>query len=110
MRFPIINAKMGDLLGTGNEFLLVMIQGEHTYVIRTLVWLLPDNSSSPILLLDVPGLVDNIPKAGPGIQAGIWIQRETYDGVNADTKGRKPEFWAWDEAQKTLTLTPSEGK
>ena len=97
------NFRMGKLFNTNSEILQVSTDGEHSYVVRTLIWLLPENGT-PKLLLDAPGLVDRIQQAAAGKQAGFSIQRETYDGVHAETKGQKREFWVWDEEQKTLRM------
>jgi len=99
------NFRIGALFNTNSEFLQVSTDGEHSYVVRTLIWLLPDKGA-PRLLLDEPSLVNRVQQSSAGRRGGIWTQRETYDGVHAETKGSKSEFWAWDEDQKALQLVP----
>ena len=60
-----------------------------------------------MLLLDISGTVVGVQQAGAGKGAGFWIDRETYDGVNAATKGWKKEFWAWNESKETLSRISS---
>ena len=57
---------MGRLFNTDSEFLQVSTDGEHEYVVRTFVWLLPEKGRLPILLMDVPGLVSRIQEANSG--------------------------------------------
>ena len=57
-------------------------------------------------MLDTPGVVDRVQLKEDGEEAGLWISRETYDGVHAETKGKKLEFWIWAEDRKTLALGP----
>lgn len=92
---------IGPIFETGNEFLQVSTSGPHAYITRTRVWLLPPDGS-PNLLLDVPGTLIRIQTQTGAQPAGLWIDRETYDGVHAETKGRKREFWRWDASNKTL--------
>jgi hypothetical protein len=72
-----------------------------------MVWLLP-NAGEPKLLLRAVGALRRFQPIGAGVTGvpGIWIDRETYDGVHAETRGRKLEFWLWDEHSKKLRLTP----
>jgi hypothetical protein len=94
--------KAGKILSTGEEFALIDSTGGHAYVVRTSAWLLP-TSGPPKHVLDVPGLLarirnDDVP--------GLFIDRETYNGVHAETKGRVKEFWAWNPDQKSFVLKP----
>jgi hypothetical protein len=91
--------------GTNAEFVQVSSTGAHAYVVRTIVWLLPA-AGTPAVLLDVPGLLSRIQQATSKEPAGLWINRQTYDGVHAETKGEKPEFWMWNPNRKTLILAP----
>lgn len=94
---------VGRIFNTNSEFVQISTTGSHAYVVRTLVWLLPE-SGPPTSLMDVPGLLDRI-EVPAGQPSGLWINREMYDGVRSDTKGQKPEFWKWDADRKMLILT-----
>jgi len=100
--------RVGRILNTRTELAEVSTVGDHSYVVRTLIWLLPEVNSRPKLLLHGEGLLNRIqPVTASGREPGFWIDRETYDGIHAETKGWKPEFWAWDEDHKILTLRPA---
>lgn len=99
------NIRIGKIFNSNTELLQVSTDGEHAYVVRTLVWHLPTKNGSPVKLLDVLGLVDRVQQPTSRARGGFWIQRQTYDGLHARTKGWKLEFWAWDEGTQKLILT-----
>jgi len=94
---------IGSIFNTDSQFLQVCTTGARAYFARSRVWLL-GQSGSPELLLDVPGWLAGIETPREGKPAGLWIDRDTYDGVNAETKGHKREFWIWEEGRKTFSL------
>ncbi len=99
---------VGRIFPGDAEFVQISSTGAHSYVVLTRIWLLPPGGS-PRLLVDVPGLLTGIQRPAQGQPAGFWIAVQTYDGVNAGTKGEKLEFWAWDPNLRTLTLVPDPG-
>jgi hypothetical protein len=96
------NFRMGKLFNTDSELLQVSTDGEHSYVVGTFVWLLPERGT-PVQLMDVTGVVSRVQEEAPKQEPGFWIERETYDGVHSETKGYKAEFWVWNEQAKKLT-------
>ena len=92
--------KAGKILHTDEEFALISSTGAHAYEVRTSVWLLP-SSGPPRHVLDVPGLLTTVQL---GRSPGLFIDRQTYDGIHAETKGQVKEFWAWNPDQKAFTL------
>lgn len=95
--------ELGTLLGSSEEILAVTSTEEHAYNVQTVIWLLA-NHGVPKLLLRVPGVFGTFVNGERGDGPGVWISRETYDGVHAETKGRVNEFWAWDRQRKLLTV------
>jgi len=86
-----------------SEFVQVSSTGAHAYVVRTVVWLLP-TLGSPVAVLDVPGLLNHVQQAATSVAAGLWIDLQTYDGMHAETKGQKTEFWRWNSDRQAFTL------
>jgi hypothetical protein len=95
-------AEVGDLFGGAAEVFAVTTEEEHAYNVWTEIWLLPATGDAARVLA-VRGVIDRFVKARAGVVAGVWIQRETYDGVHSQTKGRVSEFWEWDPNQRALT-------
>jgi hypothetical protein len=95
-------AQLGYLLGGRDEILAITTNEEHVYNARTMLWLLPDHGT-PKQLLDVGGMVRKFLNGADGKPAGVWIDRQTYDGFHAETKGWAREFWKWNADTKTLT-------
>jgi hypothetical protein len=91
---------VGTPFGGSDEVLTITAWAEHGYNSRTSIWLLP-GTGKPVELLAERGVVDRFIAPTEG-EAGVWINRDTYDGIHAETKGRVPEFWKWDGTQKTL--------
>jgi hypothetical protein len=92
----LVSAQIGTLFD-GDEIFGVTSMEEHAYNDQLEIWLLPE-SGKPRLLLELPGSF----RAIVGSALGVTVERETYDGVNAETKGRVQEFWAWDPKTKAL--------
>jgi len=51
---------------------------------------------------NVNGALIRFQAASSRVPAGVWIDRETYDGVHGNTKGRQHTFWRWDPDTKIL--------
>jgi hypothetical protein len=92
----------GRLFGGDDDILAVQSNEEHSYNSRTAIWLLPEHGA-PKQLIDANATFGKFLK-GSGTRPGIWISRQTYDGVNAATKGWVDEFWVWDAKNKSLAL------
>jgi len=69
-----------------------------------MVWLLSPQSLETLVRL--PGSIGHISHGTGGANAGIWIAKQLYDGVNPQTKGEVPEFWKWNEMEKRLIKGP----
>jgi hypothetical protein len=95
------NAALGRLFGGTNELLAITSNEEHPYNVQTEIWLLPEQGK-PKLLVAVRGVFGEFVAGSSDHKAGVWIDRETYDGVNAATKGRARELWEWNGDEKTL--------
>jgi hypothetical protein len=94
--------KTGKILNTGDEFALISSTGAHAYVVRTSAWFLP-TTGPPKHVLVVSGLLVSIRESNAG-PPGLLIDRQTYDGVHAETKGTVKELYVWSAETKTLTL------
>ena len=94
----------GRILNTEDEFALISSTGAHAYVVRTSAWFLPA-SGPPKHVLDVPGLLASTQESNAG-PPGLFIYRQTYDGIHAETKGEVKEFWIWNPDRKTFALKP----
>ena len=90
--------RAGRLFNVTDEFVQISASGEHAYVVQTVVWHLPKNGS-PKLMIDVPGLVAGINV----VSRGIWIDRQTYDGIHAESKGHRRELWSWRSGRFMMT-------
>jgi hypothetical protein len=91
------------LLNGTDELFAVTSNEEHAYNAQTAVWFLPENGK-PKEVLEVPGELDSLNSGGAGHLAGVSVERQTYDGVHAETKGHVHEFYVWDAASKSLTI------
>jgi len=94
-------AELGRPFAGEDEIFAITTNEEHEYNSETVIWFLPERGI-PKRLLDVPGSLDKFGRDGGGHEPGVWILRETYDGVNAATKGSEREFWKWDSERKIL--------
>jgi hypothetical protein len=97
----LLDAKLGRLFGGTDEVLVFTSNEEHAYNVQTEIWLLPEQGK-PKLLAVVPGVFGEFVAASSEHKAGVWIDRETYDGVNSSTKGRALELWEWNGSGQTL--------
>lgn len=95
--------EVGYLFGDGDDVLAIQSSEEHSYNSRTDVWLLP-NRGEPQRLLDINATLGRFSGAVKGARPGVWVNRQTYDGVHASTKGWVGEFWVWNHQRKSLTL------
>jgi hypothetical protein len=93
-------AEVGYLFGGSDEILAVTSTEEHAYNAMTEIWYLPMVGEPKVVLSSA----STIEKFSSGDDPGVTVKRETYDGVHAETKGRVPEFWAWNRSAKALTL------
>lgn len=97
----LLDAKLGRLFGGTDEVLAFTSNEEHAYNVETEIWLLSEQGK-PKLLVYVHGLLGEFVAASSEHKAGVWIDRDTYDGVNASTKGRARELWEWNGNEQTL--------
>ncbi len=91
----------GRILRTPDEFALISSTGAHAYVVRTSIWLLPP-LGPPKHVMDVPGLPAGT-RESSATPPGLFIDRQTYDGIHAETKGQVKELWVWDRDKRTFT-------
>jgi len=103
--YHLDRVKIGNLLGTSQNVLAVVTSGPHAYSVQAAIWLLPRKGAMK-LLAEVPGAIDHFQRAAPERVPGVWLQIQTYDGVNAITKGWRSEFWRWDGGIDSLTPQP----
>jgi len=97
----LVDAQLGHLFGGRDEILAFTSNEEHAYNVQTEVWLLRERGK-PKLLVQVQGMLGEFVAGSSEHKAGVWIDRETYDGRDASTKGRARELWEWNSDQKTL--------
>jgi hypothetical protein len=96
-------SKVGNLFGVGDEMFSITSNEEHAYNAQTEIWYLPE-SGDPKVVLEVQGRVESLAGGrGQGVP-GVAVDRQTYDGVHAETKGRVREFYVWDRGTKSLVL------
>ncbi|MGD0497080.1 MAG: hypothetical protein ABSC23_01455 [Bryobacteraceae bacterium] len=95
--------EVGHLFGGADNILAVQSNEEHSYNSMTDIWLLP-KQGEPRKLIEMNAILGRFSSGSKGTRPGVWIRRQTYDGVHAETKGWLDEFWIWDPARKSLTL------
>lgn len=88
-----------DAFSSASRLVIHSSIGSHAYDVRTKVWILPQEGN-PQLILDVVGLLESVQAANPERPPGLWIEFETYDGVDGATKGRRLSFVRWDADAK----------
>ena len=93
--------KVGRLFGGADDILAVQSNEEHAYNSMTDIWLLP-RQGEPQQLIEMNATLGRFSGGGNGSRPGVWVSRQTYDGVHAETKGWVAEFWAWDPSEKSL--------
>jgi hypothetical protein len=96
----------GPFFGGIDQVLVVTSEEEHAYNVQTEIWLLP-MEGGPKRLLWFQGTVKGFVSSPAAPEPGVFISRQTYDGVHAETKGTATEFYAWDRARRSLILTPN---
>jgi hypothetical protein len=94
--------EIGRLFGSDDDILALQSNEEHSYNSTADIWLLPERGR-PKRLIHANATIGNFIK-NSGTRPGIWIRRQTYDGVSAETKGWVDEFWVWDAKNKSLAL------
>jgi hypothetical protein len=94
---------IGGLFGGSDEVFAITSDEEHAYNTRTEIWFLP-NIGKPKTLLTLPGVYGRFSRAAAGKVPGVVVNRQTYDGLHADTKGTLEEFYVWSPEAKSLTL------
>jgi hypothetical protein len=99
----LVSTEIGTLFGGRDEIFAVDSTEEHSYNDQTAIWFLPQ-TGKPRVLLEFPGGFRTPTATTPGPVPGIIVYRQTYDGVNAETKGSVQEFYVWDPKAKSLTL------
>jgi hypothetical protein len=97
--------EIGRLFGETDEVLAFQSNEEHSYNSRTSVWLLPERGG-PKELIESNAVLGRFSKGSNTARPGVWISRQSYDGLHSDTKGWVDEFWAWDPARRSLILEP----
>jgi hypothetical protein len=92
-------ADIGHLFGGEDDILAVTSVEEHAYNTQTDIWLLP-KAGDPKLLLSLPGVYQKFSASTAGGVPGVFIARQIYDGVHAETKGTVLEFYSWNGGQR----------
>lgn len=95
------DAEAGRLFGGEDEIFEETSTEEHSYNAQTEIWYLPERGDPKLVLLS-QSTVRKYSDGTDGSDAGVIVDRETYDGVHGDTKGRVAEFWAWNPTAKAL--------
>lgn len=96
------DVELGRPFGGTDEIFMISSWQEHVYNVETDVWYLPAEGKPRRILFDVGSFASFV--NGPStVPKGIVILHQTYDGVDADTKGWLQQFYAWDPATRTLT-------
>jgi hypothetical protein len=93
---------IGRLFGGPDEIFAFVSSENRNFNSTTEIWLLP-RQGEPRRLLDRNATLGKFSKNGNQNRAGVLLRRETYGGINGDTKGWIDEFWIWDPATKVLT-------
>lgn len=96
--------EIGNVFGSGDEIFAISSEQEHAYNVQTEIWFLPEQGD-PKRLLWSPGIFKGFVHGLAGKPPGVIVDRETYDGVHAKTKGRHREFYTWNSRIKSLTLS-----
>ncbi len=91
--------KIGHLFGGSDDLLAITSSEEHAYNAQSIIWFLPKDGP-PIEVLSIVGIIRAF------FVPGVAVGRQTYDGVNSETKGTVPETYLWDTKTKSLVLKP----
>jgi hypothetical protein len=95
--------ELGNLFGATDDILAITSNEEHSYNSSTDIWLLPERGE-PRELIAANATLGKFSRVGRDARPGVWIKRQSYDGVHAETKGGVDEFWLWDPTKKSLAL------
>ena len=93
--------QIGRLFGDVTDVLAIETQGPHAYTVTTKVIMLPQNGDPKLILTENAKLV-GFRAATRSQTAGIWLYRQEYDGIHAETKMWRRQFWLWDSERKYL--------
>jgi len=95
----IEQTEVAQLGGEYSDIFAVTSNEEHAYNVQTEIGMLPENGP-PKRLLEISGEFGGF--VGEGSARGVRISRQTYDGVNAKTKGTVQEVYAWRSETNSL--------
>lgn len=98
----IEQGKMALLEGGSDAIFAITSSEEHAYNAQTEIWLLPRNGSA-WALINIQGNFEGF--IGAGRVRGVRIAKQTYDGLNANTKGIVYETYIWHPETHALTLS-----
>jgi hypothetical protein len=101
--FFLLDAEIGNLFGGSDEILAITSNEEHAYNVLTNIWLLPQRGE-PKVLIENQGTFGKFSGRVAGETPGVMISHQTYDGVDASTKGLVQQFYIWDSKTNSLTL------
>jgi hypothetical protein len=87
--------EIGTFTQGADEIIAFTSEEEHSYNDQTELWCLPVRGK-PKLVLAIPGAFERF------TADGAVIARQTYDGVNADTKGIVDERYSWDRRSQSM--------
>ena len=85
-----------------DQFLTLVVSGEHGYSMQTLIWVLPWQGT-PKRVLSVAGVLRGF-ETGKGSIDGVLIDQETYNGVDGRTRGEQLQLWRWNGDRREFTL------
>jgi hypothetical protein len=97
--------EIGRLFGGTDDGLAIQSNEEHSYNSRTSLWLLPERGG-PKELIESNAVLGKFSKGANTARPGVWISRQSYDGLHSETKGWVDEFWEWNPVRKSLILEP----
>lgn len=89
--------EIGTFNQSADEIIAFTSEEEHSYNDQTELWYLPVRGE-PKLVLAIQGAFQHF------IADGAVIARQTYDGVNADTKGIVEDLYTWDRSRQSMVL------
>ena len=88
---------------TARRYFAITTEEEHGCNNQTRIWLLPV-TGEPRQLCEGNATLSSFSQGTDGHGPGVLLKRETYDGVDASTKGFVDEFRKRDSAAQSLTL------
>lgn len=96
--------EVGRLFGGTDDVAVIQSNEEHSYNSMLDMWLLPERDKPQKLINGLNATLGRFSEGDNGTAPGLWIRRQTYDGIHAETKGWIDQFWRWNPAKKSLTL------